>query len=309
VSKDAQDCKKTLTNVYQIMVRLTKGSVGSLNGENRNKSSSFDYEWFCELVGLVTINALQVKVPSPIVMYCLNLQEELAFERRNQSSTSNSNTKLNNSFKSLDSKDGKEKEHHQNRQQDLVSGMQRLGSMIKQVHNKRQNDIQSDSEEGNGSKEGDLEKDGKSKAASSTTQIEVDEQDDEQVEEEDAEEEVEDDEDEVLSFVWEDLRFKSNLFHHFEGSGLYPKLAMINHSCVANSCHTSPSSSEILLFSSRALCSDEEITISYIGEGWDGVGERRAELFGQYGFTCKCKRCLEEEKAAAGGHHVVPLNL
>lgn len=76
------------------------------------------------------------------------------------------------------------------------------------------------------------------------------------------------------------------------GSGLFPLIARINHSCLPN-CHFfyNKATSEGYIYAIRAIKKDEEVTISYQpSEGPTRLA--RAELQRKFGFTCRCELCV-----------------
>jgi len=181
--------------------------------------SSISLKEFAELVGAVSLNSLGVKIPSPIVRYCIALQKEA---KKNA---------------------GAEKI---------------ILDFAKKIQSHR-----------NSEAEGSEEK-----------SMEIDQSD--QI-------------DEIVKFNWDEEGFDSSLFHHFEGSAMYPVLAMLNHSCKPNCSHMYLKSSEAVLFSTSAIGSNEELTISYIGEDWGSPEERQKELVNQYGFVCTCSKCKSNQ--------------
>jgi len=73
---------------------------------------------------------------------------------------------------------------------------------------------------------------------------------------------------------------------------LYPTLAMVNHSCVANSVYTINANNSIVLRAKRKIEDDEEITISYVSV-WCGQPRRRSTLLNRWFFDCRCPRCCD----------------
>ncbi|XP_068642154.1 histone-lysine N-methyltransferase ASHR1 isoform X2 [Aristolochia californica] len=75
------------------------------------------------------------------------------------------------------------------------------------------------------------------------------------------------------------------------GTGLYPVISIINHSCLPNS---------VLVFEEKVavvravdfILKDTEVTISYI-ETAASTETRQKALKEQYLFTCKCPRCIK----------------
>jgi len=84
------------------------------------------------------------------------------------------------------------------------------------------------------------------------------------------------------------------------GSGVFPTISRINHSCRPN-CVLSYniSSGECELRPSRDLEKEEEITISYV-DPLNSSADRQKLLQAKYNFTCQCKVCsLESQELAA----------
>lgn len=78
--------------------------------------------------------------------------------------------------------------------------------------------------------------------------------------------------------------------------GLYPGLAMANHSCVPNSaCLVLSGGEAIALRCATDLSRGEEVCISYLGGNtFSPLQKRKALLKKSYGFECSCTRCLAE---------------
>lgn len=75
--------------------------------------------------------------------------------------------------------------------------------------------------------------------------------------------------------------------------GLYPVLAMINHSCVANTVYTlNTETNSVILRAKRRLEAGEEITLCYT-DLWVGQPHRRIKLSKTWYFDCKCPRCSD----------------
>ncbi|TKV91821.1 hypothetical protein SEVIR_9G123000v4 [Setaria viridis] len=80
------------------------------------------------------------------------------------------------------------------------------------------------------------------------------------------------------------------------GTGLYPVISIINHSCVPNA---------VLIFDGRTayvralqpIGKDEEVSISYIETA--AVTKKRQNDLKQYFFTCTCPRCLKDSEEDA----------
>ncbi|MEW5309968.1 MAG: hypothetical protein WDW38_001807 [Sanguina aurantia] len=82
--------------------------------------------------------------------------------------------------------------------------------------------------------------------------------------------------------------------------GLYPGLAMANHSCAPNSaCLVLSGGQAVALRCATDLSSGQEVCISYLGANiFSPLLKRRALLSHSYGFECSCSRCLAEAAAA-----------
>ena len=77
---------------------------------------------------------------------------------------------------------------------------------------------------------------------------------------------------------------------------LFKSSSMLNHSCEPNAYRSfyKNDSSVCFIKATRDIEKDEEVTISYV-DLLMNVKERRESIRGQYGFECRCKRCLDEE--------------
>ncbi|XP_073060880.1 histone-lysine N-methyltransferase ATXR2 isoform X2 [Primulina eburnea] len=81
-----------------------------------------------------------------------------------------------------------------------------------------------------------------------------------------------------------------------EGTAFFPLQSCINHSCIPNAKafkRDEDRDGQATIVALRPICKGEEVTISYIDE--DVPYKERHELLADYGFRCKCPRCLEEE--------------
>mmetsp|Transcript_100737 Transcript_100737/g.225807 ORF Transcript_100737/g.225807 Transcript_100737/m.225807 type:complete len:136 (-) Transcript_100737:60-467(-) len=82
------------------------------------------------------------------------------------------------------------------------------------------------------------------------------------------------------------------------GTALYVSVARINHSCMPNlKIEFHRNSACLTAFALRPLVAEEELCISYIRQEAD-VQTRRRQLL-EYGFTCICQRCLQEDNGVA----------
>ncbi|XP_047939856.1 histone-lysine N-methyltransferase ATXR2 [Salvia hispanica] len=80
-----------------------------------------------------------------------------------------------------------------------------------------------------------------------------------------------------------------------EGTAFFPLQSCMNHSCIPNAKafkREEDRDGQATILALRPISKDEEITISYIDE--DLPYEERQLLLADYGFTCKCPRCVEE---------------
>ena len=131
---------------------------------------------------------------------------------------------------------------------------------------------------------------------------EEEEEEDEEEEEEDGGEEDEEEEeeediggDEELAFRWGDLQFTTGIFTPYEGVGLFPLVAALNHSCSPNCTVTYLATNQIVVLTTREIAQGEELTISYVDENSPGEA-RREELLQRYGFQCSCEVCSRETR-------------
>eukprot|EP01065_Artemidia_motanka_P009282 TRINITY_DN14738_c0_g1_i1.p1 TRINITY_DN14738_c0_g1~~TRINITY_DN14738_c0_g1_i1.p1 ORF type:complete len:784 (+),score=179.94 TRINITY_DN14738_c0_g1_i1:51-2354(+) len=87
------------------------------------------------------------------------------------------------------------------------------------------------------------------------------------------------------------------------GAALYPLAAVLNHSCSPNLELEIGEGFELRAVTTRAVKAGEDLCISY-SHGWGTRETRRASLFANYFFHCRCDRCevgdtAEEEQWAA----------
>ncbi|GAV81302.1 SET domain-containing protein [Cephalotus follicularis] len=81
-----------------------------------------------------------------------------------------------------------------------------------------------------------------------------------------------------------------------QGTAFYPLQSCINHSCCPNAKafkREEDRDGQATIISARPICKGEEVTISYIDENLPF--EVRQALLADYGFECRCSKCLEEE--------------
>ncbi|KPA83966.1 hypothetical protein ABB37_02113 [Leptomonas pyrrhocoris] len=85
-----------------------------------------------------------------------------------------------------------------------------------------------------------------------------------------------------------------------KGAGLYTLLSSFNHSCEPNAAVSNVDDThEIALTTTRPVKTGEEITITYIPLTASATLAERRQLLKSYLFTCRCSRCVREEKACA----------
>ena len=89
-----------------------------------------------------------------------------------------------------------------------------------------------------------------------------------------------------------------------EGTAFYALQSCINHSCDPNA-HAmkrdqQDTDGSAVILAKRAIAKGEEITISYIDESMDH--EERRSALQDYGFQCRCPRCLASLQAAENLH-------
>ncbi|CAL5403501.1 unnamed protein product [Camellia sinensis] len=81
-----------------------------------------------------------------------------------------------------------------------------------------------------------------------------------------------------------------------EGTAFFPLQSCMNHSCHPNAKafkREEDRDGQATIIALRPISKGEEVTISYIEE--DLPFEERQALLADYGFRCKCPKCLEEE--------------
>ncbi|CAA6658308.1 unnamed protein product [Spirodela intermedia] len=81
-----------------------------------------------------------------------------------------------------------------------------------------------------------------------------------------------------------------------EGSAFFPLQSCMNHSCCPNAKafkREEDKDGQATIIALRPIAKGEEVTISYIDE--ELPYEERQALLVDYGFECRCPRCLEEE--------------
>jgi len=78
-------------------------------------------------------------------------------------------------------------------------------------------------------------------------------------------------------------------FPNVEGTGLFPRTSLVNHSCRPNASYEFLGTASLLLLAARNIAQDEEVTISYCDETAD-TAERATELQ-HWAFRCRCAAC------------------
>jgi SET and MYND domain-containing protein len=80
------------------------------------------------------------------------------------------------------------------------------------------------------------------------------------------------------------------------GIGVFPRAALINHSCAPNAT-ASFEANTAYVRALRRIAPGEEVTVSYIDIG-EPCAKRRAELRVSFGFDCRCERCMAGDPKA-----------
>ncbi|KAL6554066.1 hypothetical protein OROMI_019739 [Orobanche minor] len=81
-----------------------------------------------------------------------------------------------------------------------------------------------------------------------------------------------------------------------QGTAFFPLQSCMNHSCIPNAKafkREEDRDGQATIIALRPIIEEEEITISYIDE--DLPYKERQELLADYGFRCKCSKCVTEE--------------
>lgn len=84
-----------------------------------------------------------------------------------------------------------------------------------------------------------------------------------------------------------------------QGTAFFPLQSCMNHSCCPNAKafkREEDRDGQAVIIALRRISKNEEVTISYIDE--ELPYEERQALFADYGFTCKCPKCLEDSSVA-----------
>jgi len=80
------------------------------------------------------------------------------------------------------------------------------------------------------------------------------------------------------------------------GSGIYPSVALLNHSCAANCCAIQ-NMNKVELRPLRELEANEELLISYVDPISTSI-ERKSDLKEKYNFACRCSDCAQRKNDA-----------
>ncbi|KAM3745073.1 hypothetical protein ACB098_06G098600 [Castanea mollissima] len=82
-----------------------------------------------------------------------------------------------------------------------------------------------------------------------------------------------------------------------QGTAFFPLQSCINHSCCPNAKafkREEDKDGQAIIIALKPICKGEEVTISYVDE--ELPFEERQALLADYGFKCKCPKCLGEEQ-------------
>jgi len=80
------------------------------------------------------------------------------------------------------------------------------------------------------------------------------------------------------------------------GSGIYPSIALLNHSCSANCCAIQ-NMNKVEVRPLRDMEANEELLISYVDPISTSI-ERKSELKEKYNFACRCSDCAQRKNDA-----------
>lgn len=79
------------------------------------------------------------------------------------------------------------------------------------------------------------------------------------------------------------------------GMGIHRKVSMLNHACMANAfLMVAPETGELIIKALRDVRSDEQITLCYVGCGFDRY-ERQRQLREDHYFLCNCVQCRDQQ--------------
>jgi len=114
-------------------------------------------------------------------------------------------------------------------------------------------------------------------------------------EQDDSDDDEDDQDDPAVPLKWPKLKpgTTTSIFPGSIGSGLYPKISMLNHSCLFNASIEFPETNRALVLATKNIEPGEEIFITYVPEG---TLAERAEKLRDYGFNCNCPKCTDERK-------------
>ncbi|GFH18570.1 SET domain-containing protein [Haematococcus lacustris] len=94
----------------------------------------------------------------------------------------------------------------------------------------------------------------------------------------------------------------NTLYFGAQGTGFYCLQSCANHSCAPSAATEGLASGATALLALKDLAPGEEVTLSYIGEleaeGGRPLGlKERQAMLRDWGFVCRCSRCLSEAAA------------
>lgn len=81
------------------------------------------------------------------------------------------------------------------------------------------------------------------------------------------------------------------------GSGLYPMLSLINHSCNPSTQYGFTDGGTMFLYALQSLPAGSDISLSYRDLAHKTKDKRREFLEENFGFICECEACINEENA------------
>ena len=99
-----------------------------------------------------------------------------------------------------------------------------------------------------------------------------------------------------------------NTIPETEGSGLYPALALINHSCAPNvALEFLDGTTQGSVVALRDIGAGEEVCHCYVEQEALPTKEERRNALSQYGFVCDCEACgpppkLKRQGGDSPGH-------
>ena len=77
------------------------------------------------------------------------------------------------------------------------------------------------------------------------------------------------------------------------GSGVFPFMSLLNHSCYPN-VDTTGVDNKFVLTVSRPIKAGEQIFVSYGYSSFRYTREERRQMLARYKFTCDCIACIED---------------